>query len=353
MRNHINRIFVGILIGSLYVSIGSAQDYQKLGQTGFKFLSVISDARGAAMANAMTSLQVGSSALFFNPAGMSGMESFVDISASNNKWIADINHYTVGIAINPAKGDYGVIGLSLQYVDYGNIIETRVSGDPTNLKGYDDVGLFKLNALALGVGYAKSISDQFSVGGQIRWARQDLGSSFIPNEVAHIQVLDSAGLPTGAYVDSTRNASNRLTPLVFDFGTQFKTGIKSLVFGMSIRNFSQEIQYVYEQFQLPLVFTLGISMNLLDLVGEVPMDQSLLMSIDASHYRDHPEQLKLGMEYSLLKTLSLRGGYATNSDESGMSFGVGFSKFGFVVDYAYTPFGVFGKVQRFTVRFSY
>ena len=122
---------------------------------------------------------------------------------------------------------------------------------------------------------------------------------------------------------------------------------------MSVRNFSSEIKYVEEGFQTPLVFTLGISMNLMDLMGEMPLEQSLLMSVDASHYRDHAEQVKLGLEYRLLNMLALRGGYQSAVDEgSGLSFGVGLSKFGFAFDYSYTPFGVFDKVQRLTARFS-
>jgi len=282
------------------------------------------------------------------------MDNFIDITASNNQWIADIKHNTFSVAINPAKGNYGVLGFSMQYVDYGNFIGTRVSQDPLNLKGYDDVGIFKLCALALGVGYAKSISDQFSVGGQIRWARQDLGDSYIPNEFKRIPIYDPNDTTKTiiGYTDSAVTATNKLNPLVFDFGTQFKTGVKSLTFGMSVRNFSKEIQYVYEQFQLPLVFTLGISMNLMDLFEKVALDQSLYMSIDASHHRDHPEQLKIGLDYQVLKMFSMRCGYATNSDESGFSFGIGASKFGFAFDYSYTSFGIFNNVQRMTVRFS-
>jgi hypothetical protein len=347
------KLFLGVLIGCLFASIGTAQDYQKLAQTGFKFLSVVSDARGAAMSNTMTSLQIGSSALFFNPAGMSRMENTFDIAASNNQWIADIKHYAVSMAFNPFRGDYGVLGFSFQYVNYGNFLGTRVSADPTNLKGYDDTGIFKLSAFAVGIGYAKNISDRFCVGGQVHVAHQDLGESVVPTVAPQIPVLDSAGHPTGAFVDSAGTVQNKLNPLVFDFGTQFRTGIKSLTFGMSVRNFSREIQYVYEQFQLPLVFTLGISMNLMDLVGEVPLDQSLYVSVDASHYRDHPEQLKIGLEYNVLKMFSLRGGYATNNDEGGMSFGVGVSRFGFAFDYAYTPNSVFNNIQRMTARFSF
>ena len=165
MKKKTNVIIVGMLMGILLFTNGNAQDYQKLAQTSFKFLNVSSDARGAAMAEAMTSLQMGSSALFYNPAGMSMMDNFIDVTASNNQWIDDIKHYTVSMAINPAHGNYGVLGFSLQYVDYGNFIGRQLSIQKYD-KGYDDVGIFKLYALALGVGYAKSISDQFSVGGQ-------------------------------------------------------------------------------------------------------------------------------------------------------------------------------------------
>ena len=164
-------------------------------------------------------------------------------------------------------------------------------------------------------------------------------------------------IPTDAshtlYVADTGRAINKLSPFVFDFGTQFRTGIKSLVFGMSVRNFSGEVEYAKEGFQAPLVFTLGISMNVLDIIDEDPLDHALNVSIDASHYRDHPEQLKIGFEYRIMDLLSLRGGYITNNNESGMSYGVGVSKFGFAFDYCYTPFGVFNKVQRMTARFLF
>ena len=352
MKNIIHKMFLSALLITLLLSNCFAQDFQKLAQTGFGFLSVVSDARASGMAEAMTSLQTNSSSLFFNPAGMARMENFVEVSGSTNQWIADIKHYTVGMAINPAHGDYGVLGFSLQYVDYGSFIGTQVN--KATDRGYDDIGIFKLNALAIGVGYAKSLTDRFSVGAQVCWARQNLGDSYIPNENKIIPLRDSSGnVIPNQYADSAYTATNKLTPLVFAFGTQFKTGIKSLVFGMSVRNFSGDMKYAQEEFQLPLVFTLGISMDLMDFFEKAPLDQSLLMSIDASHYRDHPEQLKIGLEYKIMNILSLRGGYITNSDESGMSYGVGISKFGFAFDYSYTPFGIFSNVQRMSARFSF
>jgi len=327
---------------SLYMSlsptVGFAQ--QKLAQSGFQFLSVVSDARGAAMASAVTSLKLGSSSLFFNPAGMTELNGIIDITGSTNKWIADITQNTFSLEINPANGRYGVIGFSFQYVNYGDFYGTIV--DPSSPQGYDDLGIYKLSAYAAGIGYAKQLTQQFSVGGQVKWLQQNLGSSIIP-------------LITGS--DTTKTTvSNKMSPLAFDFGTQFKTGIKSLVFGMSVRNFSRQVQYVNDGFQAPLTFTLGISMNVLDFANELPFNQSLLISVDASHYTDRPEEVKVGADYRMFDMLSLRAGYSSTnrlSDEgNGFSYGVGLSKLGLTIDYAYTPFGVFGNVQQLTVRFS-
>jgi hypothetical protein len=335
MKKEVIIILTGVLIFS--INLGYAAENQKLAQTGFQFLSVVSDARASAMAEAMTSLEIGSSALFFNPAGMANMTGKIDLSASDNQWIADIRHNAFGLALSPANGEYGVIGFSLQTVDYGDFYGTRV--DKSTDLGYVDTEIFQLTAMAAGVGYAKRLTDRFSVGGQVRWVKQDLGGSIIP-------VISTE-------LDTTEGeVSNELAPLAFDFGTQFKTGFKSLVFGMSVRNFSKEIKYVEEGFQLPLVFNLGISMNVMDFFEESPIEQSLTVSIDASHYRSHPEQIKIGLDYQLMRLLSIRGGYISNNDESGLSFGVGVSQFGIGLDYAYTPFGVFDKVQRMTARFS-
>ncbi len=332
------RIYISICVLLSFSSV-TAFAQQKLAQSGFQFLSVVSDARGAAMADAMTSLQLGSSSLFFNPAGMTELNGNVDFSGSTNKWIAGITHNTFSLEANPADGRYGVLGISVQYVNYGDFYKTIV--DAANPQGYDDLGIFNLTAMAVGIGYAKQLTEQFSVGGQIKWVHQDLGTSIIPS---------TSG------TDTSQTVSNKMSPFAFDFGTQFKTGIKSLVFGMSVRNFSRQVQYVNDGFQAPLVFSLGISMNILDLASELPFSQSLLISVDASHYTDHPEEVKVGLDYRLLEMLSLRAGYSStnvvNDEGSGFSYGVGLSKYGFSIDYAYTPFGDFGNVQRFTVRFS-
>ncbi len=328
-----------LLVSSVFLTEAGAQEQVKLAQTGMQFLSVISDARAGALANAVTTLPLGSASMFFNPACMSdipvkeGNTIGSDVALSINQWIADIKHTTFSLAVKPSHGDYGVFGITVQSVDYGEILGTKVGG--ANGADYTDIGNIDVTSLAIGVGYAYAFSQQFSVGAHLRWVKQDLGGTEVVN-------TDS----------TTSNYSNKLNPFVVDFGTLFKTGFKSLAFGMSVRNFSTEVKYVRESFELPLTITLGLSMDMMDFVGDRSFVNSVLVSFDAIHNRDYREQVCLGAECTLLKLLSLRGGLITNSDENRWAFGFGVTQFGVTVDYSYTPFGVFDKVTRLSVRFT-
>lgn len=325
-------IFLVCVINTSFAS----ENKKKLAQTGFQFLSVISDAEAAAMAGAVNSLEMGSRSLFFNPAGLAGMNYRTEVTASFNEWIADINHMTFSAAINltPRTGSLGIFGITVQSIDYGEILETMVAN---NEKGYEDIGVFSPTAYSVGLGYARMLSDRFSVGGQVKLVHQDMGESFVPI--------------SGDSVSEKR--SYDLSPISYDFGTLFKTGFKSLTFGMSVRHFSKEIKYVEEGFQLPLLFTLGVSMNVLDFIEVSEKNHSLIVSLDATHDRSYPEQLLVGFNYTLMNTLSLRTGYITGDDEEGFSFGFGVSKFGLELNYGYTPFGVFDNIQRMTAIFKF
>jgi hypothetical protein len=335
-------LIVGLLSTLAFTAGGSAGTSRKIAQTGFQFLSVNSDGRASALAGAVTALELESSSMFFNPAGMANMRRFIDIALSDNPFIADIHHYNLSLAIRPAAGRYGVVGFSMLYVNYGEVEGTIVDSDPNNQDGFIRTEILTPNAYAFGISYAKAITDRFSVGGQIKKTSQDLGNSRVP-------VTSAAGT-------DTLRAENGLAPLAFDFGTQFKTGLKSLVFGMSVRNFSQEVKYAREGFQLPLVFSMGISMNLLDLLPKTNFKHSLMMSIDATHDRSHTskasEHVLIGLDYRLLDALSFRSGYVTGEDLNAFSFGAGFSWSGLAIDYSYTPYDLFTSVQRMTARIS-
>lgn len=340
------RKYIFILLTLCFVLLqtedGHAQK-QKLAQSGFKFLSLSTDARMSAIGEAATSLNSMSAAMLYNPAGMARLAEYIgvaEISLNQTQWIADINYITGTAAVAPMDGLFGVFGVSFSYVDYGDFQRTIRA---QNELGYLDLGTFKPYSFSIGVGYAKALSEKFSVGGNIKYAKQDLGQNHI---------TDVTG--TGEYVKK----DFALDVLAFDFGILYETGYKSLKLGMSVRNFSQEIQYEEEGFQLPLTFTIGMSADALDfLMPEVDKSMhSLLVTVDATHPRDYPEQLRFGVDYTFMDILSLRAGYYFPHDEGGFTAGVGLQKdlagvnLGF--DYAYAPFGVFDDVHRLTVHFG-
>ncbi len=305
----------------------------KLAQTGMQFLSVISDARAAGLGGMVTSREFNSNALFFNPATMGFSENLVDVTFSLNKWIADISHNNASLSFRPGQGDWGVFGVSLQMVDYGEVQHTVVS---TSEKGYEDVGTISPTAFAAGLGYSKMLNQNFSVGGQVKYVGQNLGESIIP-------ATDS----------TTADVENELKLLAYDFGTLYKTGFGSVVFGFSVRNFSQEARYAKESFELPLTFSFGVAMDLMDFAESFQDEHALIMSVETLDARSYAPQLGVGLEYSFLDKFFLRSGYISGNDEYGMSFGTGVSLMGFAVDYSYTPFEIFGNVSRLTARLSY
>ncbi len=321
-----------LVFGCLYTD-GLAQ--KKLAQTGCQFLSVGTDARATAMGEAFTTVEGSSASLFYNPAGMARLNKTLELTASQMKWIADINYIGGSMAIRPFHGRFGVLGVSFMSIDYGDLQGTVVAD---NEQGFLDTGDFSPSAYAIGVGYANDLTDRFSVGGQVKYVYQDLTSSVIPLNNEPPYITEEKDYHQGVYA--------------FDFGTLYKTGFKSLAFGMCVRNFSREVKYEREGFQLPLTFKVGFSMDVMDLMPEMKNNHSLLLSIDAVHPRDFPEYLNIGGEYIFMKMLALRAGYVTAQDDYGLTAGFGVHTFGVAIDYSYMPFDVFDNVNRFTVKFS-
>jgi hypothetical protein len=333
----VSRILI-LLLAAAILAPAPAGAQQKLAQTGMKFLNVEPDPRAAAFGGAFTAIEGSAASAFFNPAGTARLNSFGQVFFGYTQWIADIKHIFGSVSISPERGDLGVITLSLQAVDYGELDQTVFYN---NDRGYLDLGSFRPRGLMLGVGYSRALSEKFSIGGTVKYVSQNLGSA-----------LSSLDSPTGSFA-----RDNFATDVMaFDFGMLYKTGFKSLTIGMCVRNFSKEARYVTEGFQLPLAFRIGLAMDVLDLATVDKNVHSLTLIVDAEHPRDFAEQVKIGGEYLFMKTVAIRAGYVFPADEHGVSFGVGLrqavDQMGLGFDYAYTPFGVFGGVQRFSVIIS-
>ena len=322
---------------AMFPVISVSAQQKKLAQTTMKFLSVSVDPRAAGLGDALTAIDHGSASLFYNPGGMAWQESTLDVMVGQTQWIANINYSMGSLSFRPGSGRLGVIGFSFVMVDYGDLEETiRFNND----QGFLDVGTFSPSAWSFGVGYARKLSDQFSVGGQLKWANQ-----YLANSVSRIT-------DGGDYV--RENVEERV--LAYDFGVLYKTGFRSLNFAVSARNFAREIVFSEEGVALPLTLNIGVSMNLMDFFAVENKLHQLLFSIDASNPRDFSEQIKFGTEYVFLGTFLLRAGYAFPADEQGISLGLGLKqslrRFKFGADYSYTDFGVLSNVQRLAIRFS-
>ncbi len=311
---------------------------EKLAQTSFKFLKISTDARAAAMGDAMTATEMHSSAaMFYNPAGMARLDKQFSAGFGITDWIADISYNAVSAAYSTR---YGVFGISLLFADYGdNFIGTIQAPNEQGFIEYSALGVSdpSPSALAVGLGYAVAVTDRFSVGANAKYVSQDLGTA----------VISSDGTTEG----------NEVNTVAFDFGVLYKTGFRSLDLAMSVRNFAQELQYVDENFELPLTFNVGVSMNMLDLTTVDQSTHAFHLSVEAERPRDFDEQLKIGGEYTLLNVLSLRAGYTFPTDEQGISLGAGVKHeaagIGLGVNYAFTSFGVFDAVHRIGVNLAF
>ena len=313
---------------------------EKLAQTGFKFLNISTDARAAALGDALTAQDLSSSvAMFYNPAGMARLNGTVSANFGMTQWIADISYNAASAAFT--TGRYGVVGVSLMFADYGdNIIGTIRADNDRAFMEYSELGLSNPSpsAMSIGLGYALALTDRFSVGANAKYVSQDLGDAVVATDLTMEE--------------------NTVSTVAFDFGVLYITGFRSLNIAMSVRNFAQELKYVDENFELPLTFNVGASMNMVDLTSVDPNKHAFNLSVEAERPRDFNEQVKIGGEYVLMNILALRAGYTVPTDEESVSLGAGLKYetsggISFGVDYAFTSFGIFSDVQRLGVNVNF
>ena len=318
------------------------EERDKLAQSGMKFLSVSADPRAAALGGAATALQTGAGALFYNPAGLARVNGGVGAFLGQTAWIADIDYNHGAVSVAPSDGRFGVLGVSVMAVDYGDLQETVY--DASTEAGYRDIGTFSPTAYALGLGYGKTVTDRFSVGGQVKYVGQNFGD------------VATAFTPSGDDGSYARESISEGV-LAYDFGVMYDTPFSGLTFAVSARNFSQQTAFGDgESFQLPLTLQIGASLDTQGLTGLDPSFHRLVLAVDAEDPYDYAGQIEIGGEYTFANTLSLRAGGVFPSDVQGVSFGAGLRQrlagVGFGADYSYSAFEVFDAVHRVAVRFD-
>lgn len=320
-----------------------AAEVTKVGTTAVGFLSIDVGSRATAMGGAYVAVAQDATAMFWNPAGIATINNY-QAMFHHSEWIADLNFNYLGVVL-PIAG-VGNFGLNVTSLSMDDMERTTI----TNPDGTGE--MFSAGSYAFGLSYARELTDRFSIGFNFKYLTETIFHSSA-NGVA------------------------------FDIGTLFTTQFNGMKIGMSITNYGPKVKmsgrdmltqvdidptvtgnneninaYLKnEAFDLPLLFRVGVSMDLLKGVG----NSNLILSADALHPNDDVESVNVGAEYVFNNLLSLRGGYATLFSEDsfqGLSLGAGLnytiiSGIRLIVDYAYKDFGLLNNVQMFTLGLNF
>ena len=201
--------------------------------------------------------------------------------------------------------------------------------------GYRETGKFSVSSFALGMAYAKELSEKFRVGAQIKYTNQDLGNS-------------------GYIADS--NYTHIASTMAYDFGTIYQpkfTYLESFAFGMYIRYFSPDIKFQRYKFELPLTFQLGVSAELFDIIGESKENMDVNLAIDAIHPRDSRNKIHLGTEVNYLNQFFIRAGDKFNYDIESFSVGLGMKYSNYRIDYSFSTAKYFSASNRFSIGINF
>ena len=325
-----------------------SEDWKRTGQAAMPFLAKGAGARLMAMGDAGIALTGDASALFYNPAGIAHVENR-SLMLGSMAWLLDTQIHSGAFAIN--LGELGVLGVSGMFFDYGDPIQGTVI-DATVEAGYRDTDEFNPTEFVVGIGYARRISDEFAVGGQVKYAYQDLLGGGLKTSIAY----QDPDAPTG-WVQEEHDAKQGV--LAFDIGTIYNTGFRDLMLAMSFRNFSSEVKYEREPFDIPLTFRFGITGDVFSLLGQQLGNMDLAFHIDYLHPRDWGERMNVGLEYNFNDLVYVRGGYKVNYSSEGLCLGGGLNlnlPMGAVrIDYAYkdTQESLFDAVHVYSLNLDF
>ncbi|MBO8129892.1 MAG: PorV/PorQ family protein [Candidatus Marinimicrobia bacterium] len=334
------RIFmiIGVIFGIIIAqedmnSIGQGSKISKSGTTSMNFLQVGVSPNIAGRGNTYTAVCRGVESVFGNPAGLTELSTPIELFFSSTKWIADINYLASALAIK--AGNLGVFGLHFLTVDYGYIQATALTHPEVGEENYRIIGEAKnVGAYSIGLSYVRQINIKFSMGGTVKYVSQSLG-----------QLID---WDTGEATDNDRGK------VAFDLGLRYYFGWKSLSLSMAMRNFSTYVLYQRTSFSLPLVYSIGLSMDLIEVIKpELRKLHSLLLITELSHPNNYYQRINAGVEYNYKSLFSLRAGYESNHDLLSWSIGAGtylsVGKRRLEVNYSYSDVKLFNGVSRLSL----
>jgi hypothetical protein len=339
MEKKMKKLYISIIVILLSVQV---YGQSKVGTTAAPFLNIGIGPRAISQGGAVTATVNDVTSLYWNPAGASRSQ-FNSAMFARTEWFADITYNWAGAMVN--IGDLGTIGLSLTYLDYGDM-------EVTTLEESEGTGeMFSAYDMAMGLTYAYNLTDRFSIGGTVKYVNQSIWNSSASAVAMDLGVLfnsDFYGLKIGA--------------VIMNFGTDMKMDGKDLLVLYDIDDniYGNNDQILaklnVDQFPLPLTFKVGIGMDVIS-----TQMNKLTIGVDAIHPSDNNEHLNVGAEYVFMDLISFRGGYKSlflDNSEEGLSLGVGIKyyfapDFGIFFDYAYQDFGLLDNTQHFALGINF
>ena len=321
-----------------------AQSVSKSGTTSASFLEIPVGAGAIGMGGAFVSLANDATSLYWNPSGISSADKYEAIFTHTN-WIADTKYDFAGLVI--PFGNLGSVGFSFTSLSMEDM-KVRTVELPEGTGEY-----FSAGDIAIGLSYARSLSDRFSIGFTAKYIQQSIWHMTASAFAVDVGTKFKTDLFGGMVIGAT----------MYNFGTPMKLDGRDTREFISVdptklgTNDQIPTNIETDSWDLPLTFEIGVSTYAVN-----TEDYKLLVAADAIHPNNDYESMNAGLEASYMDIIFLRGGYQSlflKDAEGGLSFGVGFNTkmlFSSAVvkfDYAYRDFGRLNNVHTFTVGIKF
>lgn len=227
--------------------------------TAVPFLRIIPDARSGAMGDLGISLSPDANGWFHNPAKMAFIDKHASLAFTYTPWLQQLVNdiYLASIYGSYRIDDMQTVGASLRYFSLGTIQFTNAVGQNT--------GEFRPNEFAVDFGYARKLSDVFSIGSMLR---------FIYSNLATGQEVAGQTIKPGTAAAADVSFQYRNTDLKVS-GIDSELGV-----GLSFTNIGSKITYTDNALNkdfIPANFGLGTSLNM-----ELDDYNSLMFAVDVN-----------------------------------------------------------------------
>jgi hypothetical protein len=322
MRKLIFIIFISLFV----LSEASAQLFpvlggQRAGISTAQFLKIGVGGRASAMGDAFIAMADDASALYWNPAGLTQFHQH-QVLFSHNKWVADISHdFLGGVYHLDATNSFGAALTSLSMPK----MKVTTEFAPTGTGEF-----FGYGSIAAAFSYSRRMTDQFSIGGTVRYVEETLDKLKMRGFMIDLGTLYWTGLGTTRFAVTVSNFGNQMAP----------DGEVVLVGKRSVSE--------WQSFSPPTMFRIGFAFE-----PYQTDEHRITTSFQLNHPNDNSENVVTGAEYSWRQIFFIRGGYKFNVDEQNYSVGAGInvpiSFAHFNLDYAFTNFERLGSAHRFSI----